>query len=514
LSVLQGSFCQDSLAERGDRPVLIAMTDDVHNMCQQAETMINNRQFSEAEQLLNQATKLDPSCGEVHGYLGMAYQNSQNTAKAIDEYLLALQLNPQMSFIKVNLGTCYMNMNQQAQAVPYFQQYLQENPNAPDAAQVNSYIQQAGSREGQQNLRGTVEQGQALLNQHKFREASAAFQQAIAIQPNFAPAHFFLGYALAQSGQYQQAISEFQTSLQLDPSQKEAVLNIGSNYQSMGDCANAISWYERYLRESPGSAKSSDIQQRIRGLKQQLAKQNSNAGHASASSTSQTPNFANGSGSIPPSAQNFAGGSAAFQPSAQNGTAFPQGQDDYFANASSDGRYYRWGRMPIRVCIIFGGNVPGYRESYFQDLSDSFNKWAAAAANRISFVPVQNATQADIVCDWTADPNHLVAPGRPVEGGLTKLSGKPQTNGDVIISNAHITILTNRSGQPLSDDDMKKVCLHEIGHAIGINGHSNSNSDIMFFSEAPTIWPALTKRDKATICHLYANYPVLGSNSR
>ena len=261
----------------------------------------------------------------------------------------------------------------------------------------------------------------------------------------------------------------------------------------MGDCANAISWYERYLSESPGSAKSSDIQQRIRGLKQQLAKQNSNAGHA-ASSTSQPANFGGGSGSFPPPGQNFAGGSAAFQPSAQNGAAFPQGQDDYFASAASDGRYYRWGRMPIRVCITFGGNVAGYRESYFPDLSDSFNKWSAAAANRIAFVPVQNATQADIVCDWTAYPNHLVAPGRPVEGGLTKLSGQPQANGDVIISNAHITILTNRKTGSRLYDDMKKVCLHEIGHAIGINGHSNSNSDIMFFSEAPTIWPAKPNR--------------------
>jgi tetratricopeptide (TPR) repeat protein len=387
----------------------------------------------------------------------------------------------------------------------------QENPNAPEAAQVNSYIQQAGSRAGQQDLRGTVEQGQALLNQH-----------------SFAPAHFFLGYALAQSGQYQQAIAEFQTSLQLDPTQKEAVLNIGSNYQSMGDCANAITWYERYLSDFPGSSKSSDIQSRIRGLKQQLAKQSNNGGRPAPSAANPPQTFANGgssfpspannfpagSGAFPQSPQNLTAGGASFQPSTMNGAAFPQAQDDYFVNASSDGRYYRWGRMPIRVCIVFGGNVAGYRDSYYQDLSDSFNKWAAASANRLAFTPVQSPAQANIVCDWTSGPNHLVAPGRPVEGGLTKLSGQPQANGDVIISNAHITILTNRSGQSLSDDDMKKVCLHEIGHAIGINGHSNSNSDIMFFSEAPTIWPALTKRDKATICHLYANYPVPGSNSQ
>ncbi|MBZ0185329.1 MAG: matrixin family metalloprotease, partial [Candidatus Obscuribacterales bacterium] len=58
----------------------------------------------------------------------------------------------------------------------------------------------------------------------------------------------------------------------------------------------------------------------------------------------------------------------------------------------------------------------------------------------------------------------------------------------------------------LSDDDMKKVCLHEVGHALGINGHSSDNHDIMFFSESPSVWPALTKRDKLTIRLLYQGY--------
>src|SRR5262245_16866569 len=110
-------------------PVLIAMTDEVRGMCQQAEQLINNRNFKGAEQLLHSAAAKDPNCAEVHGYLGMCYQNSLNTQKAVEEYQQALQLNPQMSFIKVNLGTCYMNMNQLPQAVPYFEQYLQENPN-------------------------------------------------------------------------------------------------------------------------------------------------------------------------------------------------------------------------------------------------------------------------------------------------------------------------------------------------------------------------------------------------
>jgi len=456
-------------------PQGFAMSDEVRSMCEQAEQLINSRRTKEAINLLHKAQSMDPTCGEVHGYLGMAYQNSGSPQQAIPEYQKALELNPQMTFINVNLGTCLMNMNQLDQAVPYLNRYLETNPNAPDAAQVRSYIQQAGQRKGQNNLRGFVEQGQSLLKQNRFNEAQQAFRQALTVDPNFAPAHFFLGYALAQGGQSQQAIGEFQAALQIDPNMKEAVLNIGSNYQSLGDCANAITWYERYLRENPNSPKSGDIRQRIQGLRQQMQQ---------------------------------AGGQ---QQQQQQMGGFQQNQpmeNDYIGSAASGGKFFRWSRMPIRICIASGAGVPGYQNSYYQDLMDACSQWALGSQNRITFTLAADPSQADIVCDWTADPNRIVEQGRAVEGGLTKLNGQPMPNGvDVAIMSARVTILTNRGGMSLSDNDMKKVCLHEIGHALGINGHSNNNTDVMFFSESPTIAPQLTMRDCATICKLYANYP-------
>ncbi len=445
----------------------LAITDQVRSMCLQAEQLINSGKAQQAVKLLEEAGRMDPTAGEVHGYLGMAYQNTGNPQRAIPEYQKALELNPQMTFINVNLGTCLMNMNQLDQAVPYFQHYLQTNPNAPDAAQVKSYIQQAGSRKGQQNLRSVVESGQALINQRKFHEACSVFQQAVGIDPNFAPAHFYLGYALAECGHNMNAITEFKNALQNDPSMKDALLNIGSNYQTLGDSKNAISWYERYLRETPDSPKASDIKQRISGLRQQLGSQQ-------------------GGGKIGGSSPNDA---------------------DYFLSAASGGKFFRWPMMPVAVFIADGSNTPGYKMSYRQALMDAFSAWAVASGNRISFSLSTVPSSTGIVCDWTGDPNKVVERGRPVEGGLTKLSGQPQGGSDVAIGSAHVTILTNRGGMPLTDDDMKIVCLHEVGHALGINGHSNSNMDVMFFSEAPTIWPALTKRDRATISRLYANYP-------
>lgn len=489
-----------------ETPLLIAMSDEVRTMCQQAEGLINAAKFSEAQKILKRAASIDPNCAEVYGYLGMAEQNSGHPSAAIDYYKQALQINPQMSFLNINVGTCYLNLNQIDAAVPYLESYVRNNPNAPDAAQARAYIQQASSRKGQQNLRPIVEQGQALLNQGKFAEAIAAFEHATSIQNNFAPAHFFLAYALAQSGQLQRAIAEFQVCLQLDPSTKDAILNIGSNYQSLGDCKNAIVWYERYIKEAPNSPKVSDIKQRIAGLQRQLKEGKSN--QSNQISGKGIHNQATGEGSL---VQGNVQSSVQSNPVHSNPGPGGAEVDDYLSNAGSNGQFFRWSAFPVRVCIMSGVEAIGYRDSFYKLLMDSFTDWSQASQGRLAFVLEPNPSRAQIICNWTGDPEKIIEQGRVVEGGLTKLSAQVQTNGAVQITGAQMTLLTNRKGSSISDYDMKKVCLHEVGHALGINGHSNDNHDIMFFTESPTVQPNLSRRDKSTISRLYFSYPKLAT---
>ena len=70
-----------------------------------------------------------------------------------------------------------------------------------------------------------------------------------------------------------------------------------------------------------------------------------------------------------------------------------------------------------------------------------------------------------------------------------------------------ILTVSRTTGQPLKDDEIKEVCLHEIGHVLGLGGHSNNSADIMYFSVSARQLPGLTWRDKATIARLYAPYP-------
>ncbi|MEZ4489396.1 MAG: tetratricopeptide repeat protein [Cyanobacteriota/Melainabacteria group bacterium] len=452
-----------------------ALSDEVRSMCQQAEQLINNRQFDQALSLLKKAEKLEPDAAEVHGYLGMAYQNSLKTQKAIPEYERALSIDSSMSFIKINLATCYMNLGNLEKATPLLQQFIQENPNSPMTAQAKAYLNQAGVRSNQGNLRSMVEQGQAQLNSGNARAAVATFQQVTASNSDFAPGFFYLGYALAKEGQHQQAIDAFQRALSLDPSQKESVINIASNYQSLGDIAQAINWYQRYLKENPNSTKARDIAGRVKALSDQMRQ---------------------------------AGGGGGGQNQFQNA-----GANNYLVGAASGGKYFRWppAAMPLKIYIADGTGLNGYNPFFKEALMNAFTSWAEATGNKLKMSLATSPQSANIVCNWTDNPNQIMDRGRLVEGGLTRLSGQPLPDGqNVNLGGATITILTRSrsTGQMMSQDEIIKVCLHEVGHAIGINGHSNNNADIMFFSESPSIRPVLSRRDQATAALLYINHPV------
>jgi hypothetical protein len=49
-------------------------------------------------------------------------------------------------------------------------------------------------------------------------------------------------------------------------------------------------------------------------------------------------------------------------------------------------------------------------------------------------------------------------------------------------------------------DKLYSLCLHEIGHALGLDGHSPNGLDIMYWKSASL---ELSARDRATIAKLY-----------
>lgn len=74
------------------------------------------------------------------------------------------------------------------------------------------------------------------------------------------------------------------------------------------------------------------------------------------------------------------------------------------------------------------------------------------------------------------------------------------------LSRAEITLLTvpTYEGSAITVTDIHRAALHEIGHALGTDGHSKNAQDIMYLGAVTTQnAPALSERDSKTLWRLY-----------
>ncbi len=89
----------------------------------------------------------------------------------------------------------------------------------------------------------------AASQQHD--EALACFDKLIAIQADFADAHFARGNALSKLGRVGEAIESFDKAIAIDPDHVNALNNKGNALHQLGRIADAITCYDRILTLKP-----------------------------------------------------------------------------------------------------------------------------------------------------------------------------------------------------------------------------------------------------------------------
>lgn len=169
---------------------------------------------------------------------------------------------------------------------------------------------------------------------------------------------------------------------------------------------------------------------------------------------------------------------------------------DYFNHITvfSDGKITRFTQTPIRVHIapmpmgVEGG------ETYLESFRYAMREWEAADA-RIQFQEVVAIDDADIRVRWQRSGLTQITDTALGKTGLIRLS---ETNFEVEMV---LALRERGSAVLLSPERMRTVCLHELGHAIGLWGHSPDAADALFFA-ATAQRPS--DRDKATLHKVYA----------
>lgn len=172
------------------------------------------------------------------------------------------------------------------------------------------------------------------------------------------------------------------------------------------------------------------------------------------------------------------------------------GAPDYFAQAISSG-VFRWPlqKMPLKVHFTDGKGIKDYSDDLQEVVRNSFDDWQSATRNRFAFVYVDRAEDADIEVIWTDD---LHTPSLSDEAGLAELSSN-----SLGTSHADIKLLTV---SPFADTQMtpkfmRMIAVHEIGHCLGLLGHSPYKEDVLYPSLGDQ--RGISSRDLATLYRLY-----------
>lgn len=169
-------------------------------------------------------------------------------------------------------------------------------------------------------------------------------------------------------------------------------------------------------------------------------------------------------------------------------------KDNYLTYIVFHGKviHFSTNRMPLKIFISDGRGVPGWSSEMKQAVTYAMRTWQAATHSRVYFSQVYNENNADIVVHWRKNFSDGIL-------GVSPL----QTVGDSIVqSDVNLATFYPDSNASIPFEDLKGIAVHELGHAIGLRGHSPNPDDIMYFSKTRQ-QSTLSQRDINTIGMLY-----------
>jgi hypothetical protein len=161
----------------------------------------------------------------------------------------------------------------------------------------------------------------------------------------------------------------------------------------------------------------------------------------------------------------------------------------------------RWPKRKMPLRIFLPRPPEGFFENpdaIYDSVRDGVLDWSGVAGPDLpSFVFVDEAGDADIPIVWAAEPDGdwYIA---YCTYGIHPFARRFAVDQIVVTGrwpDGHVADL----------HDVYAVVLHEMGHALGLTGHSPNREDIMYESVPEATTPGLSARDRATLTLLYAS---------
>jgi len=159
--------------------------------------------------------------------------------------------------------------------------------------------------------------------------------------------------------------------------------------------------------------------------------------------------------------------------------------------------------MPLSVFIRQNFQLPSFYPSFSLMVRDSLDQWCKATDNRVSYRIVRDLGSADLVFDYTDRPELVRSDHELGAAAVTEFRIRMQDNR---ADRANTVILIKESPEASMLRDrafLSRCCLHEVGHALAMDGHSPNPNDVMFPIATSNGIAKLSQRDKNTIWRIY-----------
>ena len=175
----------------------------------------------------------------------------------------------------------------------------------------------------------------------------------------------------------------------------------------------------------------------------------------------------------------------------------------------------RWRTKTVVVYIEDGSKLAHWRPELPDLMKKALEQWQFALNNKVVFEYTTNHREYDVKISWvngcidnkaeSKDPNVCV-------GGLNSR----QTWDRYLAQNDILISVNKNNSETHSLESIYSIMLHESGHMMGLKGHSNNPSDIMF-SYTQDDWDprmGISTRDLSTIVALYEIKPRITNPKR
>lgn len=450
----------------------------------EATKQLDDKNYKLAEITYRKAIELIPWYEKA--WFNYAYTLNK-LSNFVEEKRILLKLtkeHPRYALAWYNLGLSYFNEGNYKDASLTLNNYIKLVPNSKESDSAKKVLKEianlekttgtsvaameGGGKAYNQAMGYLKEADKILSSEEDTAKAIELVKKACTLLPKYPVARRMLISAYLEEGEFRQAAQEAESLVKIKADDPNNWRLLGTCQMELGDFDEAIKAYRQYVALANKSHNPEELahiessKETISTLEQELAEQDQML----------------------------------------NQTDLTK----YLSDIRSNG-YNRWqpDRFPLRVYIESGKNTEGFQPEFETVLRKSFQQWTEATKGKVSFVFINDANRADIRCKWTSTVDAFQQKGESGEAQSTISNYGIERVKIILLTRSIKSTGGSVTSIPRKVKKVHRVCLHEIGHALGLSGHSRNSKDIMFFSESASskAQAELSNRDKATMMALY-----------